>query len=456
MKNPNVFGLVFSVGLLLLAAGSGLAGGPQPTGPSEALGSSASSAANAPWFTIEVDTIGDIGQHVSVAIDEDTGTPYISYRDPSMRDLCLARYVGSGGNCGPGSSWFCQTIDRDGDVGQYSSIVVSQGKVHISYYDASNGDLKYAYYRPPPNPRWYISTIDKGILPTSIGLYTSLKIDSNGRPHISYYYSNPTGVDALKIASSVGSDGNCGYGEGLGRWQCDTIQAGEGVGQYASLALDGAGNRHIAYYDRGNGDLWYATNRSGSNCGPGGNTWTCYPVAVASDVGQYASLYVDNANRFHIAYYDATADKLRYAVNVGGGGNCGVLGSAQCDEIDAMPAGYHPLGVSMAQDAAGYPIIAYQSYGGSLNVARPAAAPGLSGGGGNCGPEDLFSTWYCQTIDRAGTWNPYRNGDFVSVVVNSSGLATIAYYGFITSSGGNLNVAYQRMQVFLPVGIKNQ
>jgi hypothetical protein len=95
---------------------------------------------------------------------------------------------------------------------------------------------------------------------------------------------------------------------------------------------------------------------------------------------------MDNSNHFHIAYYDATADELKYAVDVGGGGNCGVLGSAQCDTIDSMPADSHPLGVSIAEDKSYYPFIAYQAKNGSLNVARPVSALGLPGGSGNCGP----------------------------------------------------------------------
>ena len=175
------------------------------------------------------------------------------------------------------------------------------------------------------------------------------------------------------------------------------------------------------------------------------------------NAGQYASLYVDNGNHFHIAYYDATIDALIYAFDKGSGGNCGVLGSAQCDTIDDMPQGYHPLGVSMAEDAAGYPIIAYQSKYGDLNVARPAAALGLSGGGGNCGPAPLFYTWYCETIDPHYTLGPVINGNFVSIALSSSGLATIAYYNqFGVSLTGKLKVAYQRFQDFLPLVMKNQ
>ena len=415
------------------------------------------SAANAPWFINEVDTLGGAGQFPSLAIDPQTSRIYVSYYDPGPGDLRMARYVRTGGNCGPNNSWSCQTVDSEGDVGKYSSIAAYGGLVMIAYHDASSGDLKFA--SSSNSIGWLITTIDKEISPNSTGLFTSMIFVWPNVALISYF-SNESGVDELKMASFVlYGGGNCGYGVDAGHWQCDTIQTGDGVGQYSSLALDGNGDTHIAYYDAVEGDLWYATSTSGINCVPGGNTWLCYPVTgLTTDAGKYASMYVDDGGHYHIAYYDATNDTLNYAVDVGSGGNCGVLGSAQCDEIDSMQADYHPLGISIAEDAAGYPIIAYQSYNGSLNVARPVAALGLSGGGGNCGPViNLFYTWYCETIDRSGTWITYRNADYVSIAVAPSGLATIAYYGFVTSTGGNMYVATQRLplQVFLPLTVKD-
>ena len=466
MKARNVFGWMLSVMLLLLlagsglTAGSGLARGPQSIAPSGVDGASATSAANAVWFRTEVDTTNETGQHTSVAIDPATGDIYVSYYDADAKDLRIAQYVGSGGDCGPDFSWLCHTVDSEGDVGKYSSIAIMPGAglTRITYHDATNGDLKIAKSSYPPDIYWSTYTIDKGISPISTGLYTSLKlVPVYGTNYVSYYSSNPSGVDELRIAYRVSSGGNCGYDNDAGQWQCDIVQSGEGLGQYTSLALDGNNDAHIAYYDGGNGDLWYATSASGTNCGPGGNTWTCYPVSGSSaDVGQYASIYVDDGNYFHIAYYNATADTLMYATKVDSVGNCGVFGSAQCDEIDAMQADYHSLGVSMAEDPDGYPIIAYQAKNGSLNLARPVAALGLSGGGGNCGPENLFYTWYCETIDPHGRWIYYRNGDYVSIALNSAGLATIAYNGFIMPSEGNLVVASQRLQNFLPLVVKNQ
>ena len=61
-------------------------------------------------------------------------------------------------------------------------------------------------------------------------------------------------------------------------------------------------------------------------------------------------------------------------------------------------------------------------------------------------------TWQCDTISFG---IGIGQGDFVSLAVNSAGLSTIAYYGNITTSDGDLKVAYQRLQVFLPLALKN-
>jgi hypothetical protein len=408
-----------------------------------------------------VDTDGDTGQYVSVAVDPVGyyGGTYVSYYDVTHQDLRVAHFTASGGNCGPDDSWYCQTVDSGGDVGTYSSVAASAGGVNVSYHDATNGDLKWAESTDYPYHRtWRVRTVERGSIPAKTGLYTSLALPSYGIPRISYHYSDPGGDDALKTARYVGGGGNCGYDEHAGKWRCDAVRAGEGVGESTSLVMGDDLIKHIAYYDRAAGDLWMATSESGSNCGPGGNTWTCYPVSGASaDVGKYASMYVDDANHFHIAYYDDSANVLMYATDVGSGGNCGVLGSAQCDEIDTMPEDYHPVGISMAQDAAGYPVIAYQAVDTSLNLARPLDALGLPPGAGNCGPEvGLFRTWLCETIDRHGWWINYRNGDFASIAVSNSGLATVAYYRYyVDHANGNLVVAQQRMQVFLPLVIRN-
>jgi hypothetical protein len=424
-------------------------------------------AATAPWFNIEVDTPNDVGLYSSVALNPAYGSIYISHYDATNQALRMTRYPGNGLDCNPQTDWACIELDGAVDLGRYSSIALNPetGGPGITYYDATNGSLKYTYFLYPTSWVWKTPfTIDRGISGiSSVGLHTSLAYRPySAIPYIAYQFNNPSGVDALMLAYYIGANGNCVNGDYPDEWRCETIISGEGVGQYNDLVLNWVGDHwgfHIAYYDAGNGSLWYATTETHGeigNCGPFGNNWVCYPISGGTiDVGKYASMYVDDDDNFHIAYYDDTNNKLKYGVNVGGGGNCGILGSAQCDTIDDMPEDTHPVGISIAEDLAGYPVIAYQSKFGALNLARPLAALGMPAGSGNCGPGDLFQTWYCTTIYPYNPWVPARHGDYLSLAISPSGLGTIAYYGFITNtSGGNLMVAQQWLQTFMPLVIK--
>lgn len=442
MKRQICIGLVLSATLVALGTTPCLTQDSQYNEDWAVISANTTSSASASWFINTVDSPNDVAQHVSVALDPDNGTSYISYYDATYNDLRMAKYVGSGGNCGPNNDWSCETVDSSGDVGKYSSIAVdpTDNLPIIAYYDASNGALKlaigYAF-------GWIIKTIDDPLF-GSAGSHASLKLDSTGKPCIAYYFSNFMGADSLWYAKYVGGGtGNCGGND----YQCDPIDSGDHVGKYASLALDGSDRPRIAYYDGGNDALRYAYEYGGS--------WTIREI-LPTNSGQYASLYVDvdNGNLPHIAHYDSSNGKLGYAVYVGSGGNCGFNSSAtvfewQCDEIESVGTGTDPRGVSLALDGADYPIIAYQSGGSVLKVARPAAALGLLIG--NCGPANPFYAWQCEALSFGIS---IGQGDFVSLAVNSAGLATIAYYGNITASDGDLKVAYQRLQVFLPLALR--
>jgi len=466
MRSRVVPGLMVAAMLLLLAGGVGLAREPNPNVPSSDAGVNAYPDGSDQWKTDEVDTTDDMGQHTSIAIDQDTGEIWVSYYDAANADLKVSRFWGRNGNCGPGDAWVCQTVDSAGDVGKYNSIAVWQDKLMVAYYDASNRKLKMAMSDDPIHWVWDIVTLDMPLDSSrSVGLYTSAQFSDTGQEFIAYYLDNAIGVDDLKVAYHTYANGNCPGPDVSETWRCDTIFSGEGVGQYPSLQVVGGVNFdvHIAYYNASSDDLWFATTLCGDtcNCGFWDGDMACYPVTgTGADVGKYASLYVDSDNHFHIAYYDATHDTLKYAVQTGGmEGNCGVLGSARCDTIDGMQADYHPLGLSIAEDANRYPVIAYQSIDGDLNWARPIAALGLPAGSGNCGPEDpLFLTWYCEKVDPAGTWVYTRNGDFASIAMRPHGFAIVAFYRlYVDHADGNLVVSRHRPnQVHLPLVVRNQ
>jgi len=469
MKTLTWFGIAMIFVSLVLASGTGQA---QAIPQKE---ETASTQGNTRWVKEYVDQPGDVGSHTSIAFDPGNGTPWISYYDDTNTALKVAHRVSSGGNCGLSNDWYCSTVDSSGNVGMYSSIDVhpddsslfNNRLVGVAYYDTSNSALKFAEYSCITLPcTWRIVTVQDAEVylgAPSYGQYTSLKYTANGNPRIAYYTSNPLGSDALKFATEVDSGGNCGEGDAAEKWNCETVDSGEGMGQYVSLSKSEFVNTHIAYYNGNTGDLKYAYYAGfGGNCGTD-NTWSCATVdgTDGSDVGKFVSIHAqaNASDKLQFAYYDTTHGKLKYAVHVGGGGNCGEFNNFQCDNIESIGTGLTKVGISLAVDSNNVPIIAYMNASedqgpSSLKVAQPAYSLGLLYG--NCGPETPFSTWQCTFIDGGGAHQD--EAAYASIVLNPSGLAMIAYSELETYDSPNeynLKIAYQRLMLYLPIVIRN-
>jgi hypothetical protein len=264
--------------------------------------------------------------------------------------------------------WSIYQIDTAINQGQYSSIAVdSAGKVHISYYDDTNDDLKYV---TNSTGSWIFLKIDSA---GDVGSYSSIAADSHDRVHISYYDAYPN--YNLKYATNE-----------FGFWVVRNLDTSGDVGKYSSVAVDSADRVHISYYDATNLDLKYATNTSGS--------WVITALDYAGYFGKYSSIAVDNADRIHIAYYDNTVNRIRYATNTGG---AWVFASA---DSGATAAGY----VSIAAD--------------SQNKAHIVSA----GGNGLRYTNNISGSWVTATLSTI------TDLSYSSIAVDSSDKVHISYH----------------------------
>ena len=229
---------------------------------------------------------GNVGGWVSIAIDKNN-TCHISFYAKTGGGLWYAKGTKCHDPEASGRKWETWLVDTKADVGLYSSLVLESTKPFISYYDATNKNLKLAN---GVDGSW--STVIVTGTKTDVGLYTSLILDHDNKPHITFFNMYD---GLLQEASKTTS-----------KWVYRIIDSNRDVGLASSLDLDNAGKPFISYLDDSPNDLNIA-----ERTGPA--TWATSRVTGTMEIGSYTSLKVDSTGKPHIAFYDATRQDLNYA-----------------------------------------------------------------------------------------------------------------------------------------------
>lgn len=374
--------------------------------------------------TQTVDSIGAVGEHVSLALDSrNYPYPHISYYDVTYGDLKYARW--------DGSEWVIETIDSNGNVGLYTSLALdSNDYAHIAYYDETLGDLKYARWN---GTDWILKRVaDLG----DVGQYAALDLDPADRPQISYYDDTRK---ELKFASWNGT-----------QWAILTVDDTADVGKYSSLAIDSEGSPHISYYDETNQHLRYAHLEE--------DVWGITFADSSSRVGEFTSIVLDSNDRPHISYYDGNNTTLKYArltttewqtYVLDEDGNVGKSTSIGLDRSDGLHISYYDEGnrrlkyytttatwrrLFVQQDE----MISYPFWGEARRNYATANSPHIDGEDGYLhltytemsAPQGNLNyavwngtDWKVETVDEEGLV-----GLFPSVALDSNDYPHISYY----------------------------
>lgn len=324
--------------------------------------------------------------------------------------LCGLVWLLAAGPCAP-SAWYVYTVDSADDVGGYSSVALdANGYPHISYLDSTNEALKYARWN---GSGWDVQTVDSV---DRVGWWGAIALDASDYPHISY--QDYGGGAGLKYARWNGSS-----------WDIQVVESGPGTGYDTCIVLDSKGYPHISYYhDWPDFGLKYAKWS--------GTKWKIQMVDSGFDVGYWTSIALDANDHPHISYCDNAAWTVKYAawngstwdtqtIDEGGGDSSLALDSSghphisypadvglgyaawngtmwNIQPVDASDA-HH---VSIGLDSQDHPRIAYS--GGYYRWLRYAAWNG--------------STWDVETADTAGyaTMQP-------SLALDAAGHVHISY-----------------------------
>ncbi len=281
---------------------------------------------NHQWTKTTADYTDESGPENAIVVDSN-GHVHIVYINGGNHKIMHAVNEGSGWN----------TAEVDSCAGSYCwdahMVVDDNDELHVAY-SAQGEKLVYQHY---DGQDWNGGVVSSYARFAPVGI----AVDSNNLPHISYSQTGQWCGNGLRLASFDGS-----------AWTTQSVDAGTNKGCDSSIVIDDNDHVYIAYQDRDNSKLKFATNKSGS--------WLSYSPDASSFgnnmyPGYSTSLAMDEQGQFHIAHYDSDNEDLRYSTGVPNGQWTSSI-------VDASGnTGKNP---SIAVDAAGDLHIVYSSWSG--------------------------------------------------------------------------------------------
>ena len=256
------------------------------------------------WIAALFTSCLNAGDWITAVVDGVSGGKYSSLRFDKFGNAHVAHFDGPNGTINYSfwdhslNKWFSTNVDRGS--GFCSLILDSKQRPHISYPEGSNR-IKHAYW---DGSTWQKQSID--IHATVINYYTSIVLDNQDNPSISFYEEIGVG-DKRGRLRIVTWNGNA--------WGLRTVDSDLGAGKFNSAAMDSKGDPAIAYADveyqnasvrfaRWNGRAWDVEILEGAGK-PGTNMWS-------------VSMLLDKHDVPHVVYTDVRNGLVKYATKKDG------------------------------------------------------------------------------------------------------------------------------------------
>ncbi len=279
------------------------------------------------------DINNSLGVYVSMKRDPVSGRPSAVYYkiDGSFAGSLYYTYW-------DGARWHTEFVDGNtgsltsANVGLYAKMALdSFSRPHVVYYDAKNGDLKYAFRNVTGG--WQVTLVDSGGPGgNDVGTYCSLALNALNEPRISYYDAT---AKHLKYAALS-----------FGVWSAEIVDSSGQVGSHTSISLDPqTGLARVAYRDSFNRSLKFASFD--------GNNWSKLVVDASDDTGYSPSMVIDTLGNAHIVYqlYNGVASAVIYAIQSGNVFYTKTVASSTTPDTGFVP--------SLALTTTGNPFIAF-------------------------------------------------------------------------------------------------
>ncbi len=183
------------------------------------------------------------------------------------------------------------------------------------------------------------------------------------------------------------------YTIGYAGWNSEIVDQASTVGSYCSIATSSTNTLHIAYYDSSKTRLKYAKYN--------GTSWDIQQADNSGSVGNYTTIAVDSLGNPHITYYDNSNYSLKYA-------SYSTTTGWETRFVD-NPTGSSQTS-SLTVDHKNVPHIVYYRYGATTYSVKYASWSSVA--------------WSTNTVDIATGYL----GKYMSIAVDSNNIPHISYY----------------------------